>query len=290
MNKLLLNKMVKTVHKSDLVACNRYIPVSTHLGGSYRDFFDSYPIKTQPDEQALAQQNGKECSRYKLLRGRDGRDGMPGPPGKDGEHGEKGETGGVGPPGPPGPQGPSTGGLVYTRWGRSTCPSTPKTELVYAGVTAGSHYTHFGGGVNYLCLPLDPQYAKFQPGCQNYAVYGSEYQLYNGQPLVSQALHDHTPPCAVCHTSSRQTKLMIPAKTDCPSSWTKEYSGYLMSSHYSHKNSKTIECVDGSPEAAPGSVGNQDGALLYFLDTVCVSLPCPPYVTGKELTCVVCTK
>ena len=57
MNKFLLNKMVKTVHKNGLVAFNSYIPVSTHLGGSY----DSYPMRTQPDEQALAQQDGKDC-------------------------------------------------------------------------------------------------------------------------------------------------------------------------------------------------------------------------------------
>ena len=63
-----------------------------------------------------------------------------------------------------------------------------------------------------------------------------------------------------------------------------------MSSHHTHGNSKTIECIDKSPQAAPGSVGDQDGALFYFLDTVCTSLPCPPYVQGHELTCVVCTK
>ena len=32
----------------------------------------------------------------------------------------------------------------------------------------GSHYTHTGGGVNYLRLPEDPQYADYHPGVQNH--------------------------------------------------------------------------------------------------------------------------
>ncbi len=62
-----------------------------------------------------------------VLRGRDGRDGRDGKDGKDGEQGESGEPGIQGEPGPPGPPG---GGVVYTRWGRTTCPGT--AELVYA--------------------------------------------------------------------------------------------------------------------------------------------------------------
>ena len=53
----------------------------------------------------------------------------------------------------PGPPGPTTGGVVYTRWGKTTCPSTSGTQLLYAGRAAGSHYTEKGGGANYLCLP-----------------------------------------------------------------------------------------------------------------------------------------
>ena len=106
-----------------------------------------------------------------ILRGRDGRDGIQGPPGKDGEKGDKGDTGPPGPPGnstsigspgpmgppgeqgPQGPPGPSTGGAVYTRWGRTICPNTIGTELLYAGITSGSPHTQHGGGANYLCLP-----------------------------------------------------------------------------------------------------------------------------------------
>ena len=98
------------------------------------------------------------------LAGRDGRDGRDGKDGKDGEDGERGEPGIRGPPGlqglpgQPGLPGPSIAGTVYTRWGRTTCPNTPGTELVYAGRVGGSHPSASGGGANHLCLPENPDY------------------------------------------------------------------------------------------------------------------------------------
>ncbi|CAI8046156.1 hypothetical protein GBAR_LOCUS25510, partial [Geodia barretti] len=65
-----------------------------------------------------------------LLRGRDGRDGRDGCPGPKGSPGATGEKGDTGPQGPPGP---SSGGVTYIRWGRTTCPNTTGTELVYSG-------------------------------------------------------------------------------------------------------------------------------------------------------------
>ena len=82
-------------------------------------------------------ENGGQTAPYlEILRGRDGddgRDGSDGVPGRDGKDGEKGERGDPGIQGPLGPPGPSNGGVVYTRWGRTTCPDTPGTELVYTG-------------------------------------------------------------------------------------------------------------------------------------------------------------
>ena len=70
--------------------------------------------------------------------------------------GRTGLTGQKGDIGPAGPPGPTAGGVVYTRWGRTTCPTTSGTQLVYAGRAAGSWNTHSGGGANYLCLPDNP--------------------------------------------------------------------------------------------------------------------------------------
>ena len=239
-----------------------------------------------------------------VLRGRDGRDGhdgLPGSPGKDGkdgrdgrdgkdgEVGERGAPGIHGPPGPPGPPGPSSGGVVYTRWGRTTCPDTPGTELVYAGRAGGTKYNKQGGAANHLCLPEDPDYLQYIPGVQGRSpIHGAEYETsYSSDPLRS--VFEHNSPCAVCATSARSMVLMVPAKTQCPPSWTHEYTGYLMTEHVGHRRSM-FECIDKDPECVPGSAADTDGALFYHTEATCADLPCPPYDPQKELTCVVCTK
>ena len=89
---------------------------------------------------------------------------------------------------------------------------------------------------------------------------------------------------------SRGSMLMMPARNDCPSGWTEEYKGYLMTAYHGHQHSTDFICVDGDPEYVPGSHANKNGALLYPVEGVCGSLPCLPYVSGRELTCAVCTK
>ena len=226
--------------------------------------------------------------------------GPPGPPGPQGTgergdagaqglKGERGDPGTNGLQGPPGTPAPSGGGVVYTRWGRTTCPSTSGTELVYEGRAGGSHYTQSGGGANYLCMPDDPQYLSFEPGAYSASyLYGAEYETYRSDgPFYS--MNNHNVPCAVCYVSTRVTVITIPARYECPSGWTREYYGYLMSSHRNHGRTM-YECMDYDPESIPGSAANNNGALFYFNEATCTGLPCPPYDTEKEVTCAVCTK
>ena len=260
---------------------------------------------TKRDTHLSEAGNGEETSNniphVEVLRGRDGRDGhdgLSGPAGKDGKDGrdgrdgkdgEVGETGEPGIRGPPGPPGPSSGGMVYTRWGQTTCPDTPGTELVYAGRAGGTKWNTQGGAANYLCLPENPDYLQYTAGVQGYSpVRGVEYQP-NGGPLNSVAVHDT--PCAMCFTSVRVAVLMIPAKTQCPPSWTLEYTGYLMAerAHVNHRRSM-FECIDKDPESVPGSAAGTSPATLFHTEATCDELPCPPYDPQKELTCVVCTK
>ena len=174
--------------------------------------------------------------------------------------------------------------MTYTRWGKSSCPSIPGTKLVYSGIAGGSHYTH-AGAANYLCMPKVPEYTlPNRPGVQGYNyVYGTEYQF----PI--NGIHDTNVPCAVCSAWTRDQVLMIPAKTSCPTFWTREYYGYLMSQHLSFYPSH-YECVDKDQEPLPGSAANIDGALFYHVEANCYGMPCPPYSPQKELNCVVCTK
>ena len=222
--------------------------------------------------------------------------GLPGPKGEKGSHGpvgdpgmkgRKGDTGLLGPPGQQGKPGLKSGGLTFVRWGRTVCPNTTGTELVYNGRAAGGHYRRSGGGANYLCLTEQPEYLNTNLALRNEAfLYGAATQAQSRQPNQP---HDQSVPCAVCFTEARTTVLMIPGKYTCPTGWTREYYGYLMSEKYNHEKS-TFECMDASPEAMSGGDYQRAGALFYNIGPSCASLPCPPYNQEEEITCVVCSK
>ena len=82
--------------------------------------------------------------------------------------------------------------------------------------------------------------------------------------------HDHNVSCTVFYTSKHETKLIIPARITCPSMWTEEYEEYLMAEWH------TILV---------------NSALFYNVIATCgTGLHCPPYVTTKTITWVMCTK
>ena len=180
----------------------------------------------------------------------------------------------------------SSGGVVYTRWGLESCPST--STLVYYGRAGGAHYTHSGTASNYICMPHNPEYySSGTPGTYPAYVYGAEYETY-GSTLAN--LVNHNVPCAVCY-AKREAMLMAPAKITCPSQWTREYNGYLMASYYGHASPKTFVCVDKDAHPVRGEAANHDGALFYHARLGnCHGLDCPPYDVHKDLSCVVCTK
>ena len=179
------------------------------------------------------------------------------------------------------------GGSVYIRWGKTTCPFTPLTQLIYQGRAAGSHHSHQGGGSDILCMPENPEYLDFFEDVQgNSGVYGVEYWSYLGQPLGS--VFQENIPCAVC-SGTKSTILMIPAKVTCPTQWRREYYGYLMAPHSTGNYRSSFICVDKAPEVVPGEAADTDSCDVVHVEATCEGLSCSSYDPEKELTCVVCT-
>ena len=245
-----------------------------------------------------------------VLRGRDGRDGRVGEKGEVGPPGTQGEMGVAGPRGPVGEKGvygdqglqgvqgetglqgpPGGGGAVYTRWGRTTCPTDQGTTLLYSGRAGGTPLQIIGGGANYLCLPNDPDHLPYERGVQgNSYVAGVDY-YYAGFPSLS-SLNSHNAPCAVCYVATRSVAVMVPAKTQCPTDWTVEYVGYLMTEYYNHIGRSMYECVDKNPESIRGLNADSHPRIgrFHLVEPYCDDLSCPPYSAEKELACVVCTR
>jgi len=170
------------------------------------------------------------------------------------------------------------------------------------GYAAGPKYNGDGSGNNFLCLPEDPEWKTYREGNQGLTgtIYGVEYELFNsnhnyynnifsednsGGPLANKPA-----PCAVCYVQARSTVLMVPAKTQCPEGWTTEYAGYLISEvGRLRRHRSNYICWDEAPEAAVGG-SHQNQAAIYPVEVQCGSLPCSVYISGRELTCIVCSK
>ena len=238
-----------------------------------------------------------------------GPSGVAGPQGPKGEGGEQGDTGekgmtgtkgekGVGQKGATGSQGPTgsqgeqglpglpSGGAVYVRWGRTTCPSGQGTELLYSGRAAGSR--HNGGGVNILCMPDNPDHMEYGSQTQGHSsAVGMKYRIHSSQPLYD--VNTDYVPCALCYAATRATVLTIPAKVNCPTDWIVEYTGYLMGERSSRRYS-TYECVDKDAEAVDTCTDSGSAGTFIHVEPECAGLCCPPYNAEKELTCVVCSR
>ena len=116
---------------------------------------------------------------------------------------------------PAGPPGPQSGGAIYTRWGKSSCPQIAGTELLYSGITGGTDNTAQGGGANHLCMPKVPEYSPdltYRSGVNGHSLImvQSMNTLYKDHIM-------HDVPCAVCYVSTRPHCSHDPSQGQLPS-------------------------------------------------------------------------
>ena len=93
------------------------------------------------------------------------------------------------------------------------------------GFAAGAHWSNTGGGVDYQCLPLNPQHDQYTTSGHHVSwIYGTEYQTHHYSSSIPSSANNQNVPCARCY-SNRSAVMMLPARRDCPSGWTREYYG-----------------------------------------------------------------
>lgn len=139
------------------------------------------------------------------------------------------------------------------------------------------------GGSNYLCLPKEPEYTNLESPNIAKSLFGVETDINGFYPDIA----NKDASCAVYITKNKASILMIPGRKSCPAGWNVEYWGYLMS-----EGVQTTEqvCVDNKPVGVPGGDREYGDSVVYLVGGMCGSLKCPPYVNGKPLTCVICSK
>lgn len=104
----------------------------------------------------------------------------------------------------------------------------PDIFQCFKGFAANGDLDSPGGGINYQCLPLNPQFDSYNiPSVGYYSVMsGTEYQNHEYPSSLPRGTHDHNVPCAKCHTA-RGSLTMIPGWKDCPRGWVQQYNGEL---------------------------------------------------------------
>lgn len=99
-------------------------------------------------------------------------------------------------------------GVVYTRWGRSDCPSG--SRVAYTGQAVGSHYnSETGSGANVLCLHSVALFGLFDPSNHDGArMYGYEYEPWGLQDQALRSVGNHE----VLRTQSGVRRLYVVLK------------------------------------------------------------------------------
>ena len=142
-------------------------------------------------------------------------------------------------------------------------------------------------------MPLNPDYindTRANSASYYSVLHGGEYDTWGG-PLND--LGNHNVACAVCLASTRAAMTMVPAKIQCPTSWTREYYGYLMAERENgvEFTQSSYTCVDATPDTVPGEARDTYGTHFTYVIAACNDgIPCPQYVANRVLSCAVCTK
>ena len=121
-------------------------------------------------------------------------------------------------------------------------------------------------------------------------MYGTEIDALSSSHIFEKDVLNEDMPCAVCRTGF-PTTMIFPARNNCYSGWTWQYSGYLVANlEQPGRGAYQSICLDKDPDFAPSGVGSGDEHVIYLTEAKCGSLPCPPYIDNAEIACAVCSK
>ncbi|GIX74482.1 uncharacterized protein CDAR_419811 [Caerostris darwini] len=96
----------------------------------------------------------------------------------------------------------------------------------------------------------------------------------------------------MCFVQERTSATVFPARTKCPSEWTLEYSGFLMTKDLRSRKGDYV-CVDSQSEASAHQtlILDRTDTRDHISDVKigCGTLPCATFQKDALLPCVVCS-
>lgn len=142
----------------------------------------------------------------------------------------------------------------------------------------------------------DPQWGIYDSKVNNNPIIGGAiFDVHDinvpNSPFDHEKYDHHGVACSLCRKKKKSSTILIPARHDCYGNWVKEYDGYLYAGHHTHAAATQYICLDKTPEALDKSPNWTAKKLLYPVTVNCNgAIPCPPFVNGREVTCVVCSR
>ena len=163
--------------------------------------------------------------------------------------------------------------------------------LVYAGRAAGTDHLETGGTSDTFCMPETPQYLSMDTAATHVStLHGVEFETFGDSTTPFENLAQHNMPYVVCHTDTKLVVFTIPAQYSCPSGWSMEYNGYLMTELERADRQRRHHMRGQRCWGNPGLEADMNDAVVYLMKASCNGLPCPPYNSDMVLPCAVCSK
>ncbi|EDO38084.1 predicted protein [Nematostella vectensis] len=172
-------------------------------------------------------------------------------------------------------------GVVYTRWGRTTCPQGGARSIYSGQAAATSHGKGRTGGSSFECMPNRPWF--FGQRAPSDPIRNSSVVPQHPEQETDLKATFFYVTCARCLVKTRSIQVMLPARKECYKGWHREYDGFL-GVQINRKDHKEMICIDRD---ALSMFSAND--FVQALRADCDSFSCPPYTRGERLPCVVCT-
>ncbi|KAG8176042.1 hypothetical protein JTE90_021095 [Oedothorax gibbosus] len=141
---------------------------------------------------------------------------------------------------------------TYVRWGKRSC-GTKSSNALLVGFMSASVERGNGAGINYLCLPENPETKKMHPSAlqtnsMRSIIAGARYSNFSVFHGEGKKVEGKGASCTVCETPMRPTVRVFPAVSACPGDWVQEYVGFIASQKFKANRVEAV-CVDEDPDS-----------------------------------------
>lgn len=158
----------------------------------------------------------------------------------------------------------------------------------------GAKYGEVGSGSDWQCFPPSlspPALSSVTSDASRGKLYGVRLIVSNAGPPFDSSKNDKIITCSICQLYTRTSVLMIPGTATCPTGFTTQYTGYIVTAgSLSTGVTQPYVCLDENVIVGADNVTSSDSGRAYPAQIKCGALDCGTYPDNAEVKCAVCTQ